>query len=253
MKVFYMGNNWLGLKVLEWLDEQGEEIVGLSVHPSPKRKYGDEILSVADLPNGRVFDARSLEDGKALDRIRELDPDIGISVLFDYILRPPFLDLFDESVINLHPGYLPYNRGQYPNVWSIVEGTPAGTTLHYIDPEIDTGDIIARKGVNVEPIDTGQTLHTKLEQASFELFKDAWPAISSGSVSRVEQEKEEGTYHRSDDVEEIDEIDLDASYKARDLINILRARTFPPHESAYFEENGKKVYIRVDLEYGKQE
>jgi methionyl-tRNA formyltransferase len=253
MKVFYMGNNWLGWKVLEWLDAQGEEIVGLSVHPSSKQKHGDEILSTADLPDEQVFDARSLEDEEVLSRIRELDPDIGISILFDYILRPPFLDLFDGSVINLHPAYLPYNRGQYPNVWSIVEGTPAGTTLHYIDPEIDTGDIIARKGVNVESVDTGKTLYRKLEQASFELFKDTWPAIASGRVSRVEQKREEGTYHRSDDVEEIDKIDLDASYKARDLINILRARTFPPHESAYFEEDGKKVYISVNLEYEQQE
>ncbi|WP_259073077.1 formyltransferase family protein [Salinibacter ruber] len=249
MRIFYMGNNWLGWKVLEWLDGQGEEIVGLSVHPSPKQKYGDQILSTADLPDERVFDAESLEDEEVLDRIRKLEPNIGVSILFDYILKPPFLRLFEEEVINLHPAYLPYNRGQYPNVWSIVEGTPAGTTLHYIDPEIDTGDIIARKGVDVEPVDTGESLYKKLERASLELFKNTWPAISSGRVSRVEQRKEEGTYHRSDDVEQIDEIDLDESYKARDLINILRARTFPPHESAYFEQDGRRVYVRVNLEY----
>ncbi len=244
-----MGNNWLGWKVLEWLSDQGEEIVGLSVHPSSKRKHGDEILSTAGLPDERVFDARNLEDEEFLDRIRELEPDIGVSILFDYILKPPFLQIFERDVINLHPAYLPYNRGQYPNVWSIVEGTPAGTTLHYIDPEIDTGDIIARKGVNVEAVDTGQTLYEKLERASLELFKEAWPAIATGSVSRVEQQKNEGTYHRTRDVEQIDEIDLDESYKARDLINILRARTFPPHESAYFKEGEKKVFVRVDLEY----
>lgn len=249
MRVFYMGNNWLGWKVLEWLSDQGEEIVGISVHPSSKRTHGDEILSTAGLPDERVFDARNLEDEEFLDRIRELEPDIGVSILFDYILKPPFLQIFERDVINLHPAYLPYNRGQYPNVWSIVEGTPAGTTLHYIDPEIDTGDIIARKGVNVEPVDTGQTLYEKLERASLELFKEAWPAIATGSVSRVEQQKNEGTYHRTRDVEQIDEIDLDESYKARDLINILRARTFPPHESAYFKEGEKKVFVRVDLEY----
>jgi methionyl-tRNA formyltransferase len=71
----------------------------------------------------------------------------------------------------------------------------------------------------------------------------------SGTVSRVEQRKEEGTYHRTEDVEQIDEIDLDASYNARDLINILRARTFLPHESAYFKDDGEKVYVRVSLEY----
>jgi len=252
MRVFYMGNNWLGWKVLEWIVEQGEEVVGLAVHPPEKQKYGDELRTVADLPGKRVFDARRLKGEDTQRQVRNLNPDIGVSVLFDYILKPSFLDIFDGEVINLHPAYLPYNRGQYPNVWSIVDGTPAGTTLHYIDPEIDTGDIIARKSVDVEPVDTGKTLYEKLEQASLELFKETWPAIAFGKVSRVEQRKEEGTYHRTADVEEIDEIDLDEKYTARDLINILRARTFPPHESAYFEEEGEKVYVRVDLEYGEE-
>lgn len=249
MRVFYMANNWLGWKVLEWLREQGEKIVGLAIHPPEARKHGEKILSVADLPGEKVFDASRLGEESVQRRIRDLEPDIGISILFDYILRPSFLDIFEEEVINLHPAYLPYNRGQYPNVWSIVDGTPAGTTLHYIDPEIDTGDIIARRGVEVDPVDTGKTLYEKLERASLELFKETWPAIASGTVSRVEQRKEEGTYHRTDDVGQIDEIDLDASYSARDLINILRARTFPPHESAYFEDDGKKVYVRVSLKY----
>jgi methionyl-tRNA formyltransferase len=249
MKIFYMGNNWLGWKVLEWLVEQDEEIVGLAIHPSEARMHGEDLLSAANLPDEKVFDASRLEEKSVQRRVRDLEPDIGISTLFDYILRPSFLDIFEEEVINLHPAYLPYNRGQYPNVWSIVDGTPAGTTLHYIDPEIDTGDIIARKSVKVEPVDTGKTLYEKLERASLELFRETWPTIVSGTVSRVEQRKEEGTYHRTEDVDQIDEIDLEASYKARDLINILRARTFPPHESAYFEEDGEKVYARVSLEY----
>ena len=37
---------------------------------------------------------------------------------------------------------LPYNRGKNPNVWPIIDGTPAGVTLHYIDSGIDTGEII---------------------------------------------------------------------------------------------------------------
>ena len=247
-----MGNNWLGWKVLEWLVRQDEEIVGLSIHPFQAQKHAEEILSVADLPDEKVFDAETLSEERTQRQIRELNPDIGISILFDYILKSSFLEIFSEEVVNLHPAYLPYNRGQYPNVWSIVEETPAGATLHYIDPEIDTGDIIARKNVEVEPIDTGRTLYEKLERASLELFKETWPAISTGSVSRVEQIREEGTYHRTDHVDQIDEIDLETSYKARDLINILRSRTFPPHEGAYFMEEGKKVYIRVNLEYGEE-
>jgi methionyl-tRNA formyltransferase len=50
-------------------------------------------------------------------------------------------------------------------------------------------------------------------------------------------------------VERIDEIVLDRSYSAKELLNLLRARTFPPYPSAYFMDNGRKVFVRVQLEY----
>src|SRR5205823_2904000 len=157
-----------------------------------------------------------------------------LSVLFDYILSGKFLALFPRGCLNLHPALLPYNRGEYPNVWSIVEGTPSGVTLHYIDEGIDTGDIIAQKAVPVDPVDTGETLYRKLEQASVVLFKETWPHVCAGRAPRIPQILTTGTQHKRRDVETIDEIDLNRSYIAGDLINILRSRTFPPYRGAYF-------------------
>ncbi len=64
--------------------------------------------------------------------------------------------------------------------------------------------------------------------------------------------KEAGTYHRTRDVEGVDEIELDKTYVASDLINILRARTFPPYKGAYFIINGRRIYMRLHLEYGEE-
>jgi len=50
-------------------------------------------------------------------------------------------------------------------------------------------------------------------------------------------------------VERIDEIDLDRTYTARELIDIVRARTFPPHRGAYFRVGQRKVYLRLQLFY----
>ena len=149
--------------------------------------------------------------------------------------------------VNCHPALLPYNRGQYPNVWSIIENTPAGVTLHYIDCGIDTGDIIAQKEVLIEPIDTGESLYKKLEKTCVNLFKDTWFMIRSRQAPRIPQLSNEGTYHRTSDVELIDKIELDCKYTARELINILRARTFPPYKGAYFLHNGRKVYLQLKL------
>ena len=46
------------------------------------------------------------------------------------------------------------------------------------------------------------------------------------------------------------EIDLNGMYKAGDLLDVLRARTFPPFPGAHFEVDGKRVYVRVELSYG---
>jgi len=253
MRILYLGNNWVGWQALTWLKQQGENIVGLVVHPPNKQKFGEEIIQTANLPAEKVFDGSQLRDPQVLDSIHALSPDIGISVLFGYILRPAFLDMFCNGCINLHPAYLPYNRGAYPNVWSIVDGTPAGTTLHYIDKGIDTGAIIAQHQVAVAPIDTGETLYKKLEMASLELFQETWLLIRQGQVNTIRQLNSEGTYHATKDVAAIDAIDLDKQYTARELLNILRARTFPPYPGAYFEIDGRKVYLQLTLRYGESE
>jgi methionyl-tRNA formyltransferase len=54
------------------------------------------------------------------------------------------------------------------------------------------------------------------------------------------------------DVEEIDEIDLERKYEAGRLIDILKARTFPPYPGAFFRYRGRKIYLRLELLYEDQ-
>lgn len=247
MRIVYLGNNWLGWKVLEWLMEQGEEIVGLVIHPADRRTYGQEIIATAGLDREFVFDGATLRRPEVVQEVERLGATLGLSILFDYILEGEFIRLFSDGILNLHPALLPYNRGQYPNVWSIVEGTPAGATLHYIDEGIDTGDLVAQREVVVEPVDTGESLYRKLEAVSLELFKGNWPAVKRRTAPRLPQASHGGTYHKARDVDLIDHIDPEATYKAGRLIDILRARTFPPHKGAYFISGGRKVYLRLEL------
>ncbi len=251
MRILFLGNNWVGWKVLQWLRDQGEDIVGLVLHPPHRQRYGAEIVKAFGSNRAAVFDGSKLDDPHTVEAIASLRPDVGVSVYFGYVLRRDFLALFPSGVVNLHPAYLPYNRGCYPNVWSIVDGTPAGVSIHYVDEGIDTGDLVAREQVEVEPIDTGESLYRKLETAALSLFQRTWPLIRAGRAPRIAQQSlgEDGTYHRRRDVERIDAIDLDRTYQARELINILRARTFPPYPGAYFVVGGRKVYLRLQLYY----
>lgn len=248
MRILYLANNWLGLEILKWLQKQGDHPVGLGLHPPSKRVLGDELITLAGVSSGQVFCGDAMKSLETLTLIEDLKPDLILSVLFGYILPTKILKIPPMGCINIHPAYLPYNRGAYPNVWSIVDNTPAGVTIHYMDRGIDTGAIIAQEKVAVLPTDTGATLYKKLEQASLGLFVKTWPKIKEGKVDLLNQVGK-GTYHRTKDVDQIDCIDLDAKYTARHLIDVLRARTFPPHKGAFFEENGKKIYMQLALDY----
>ena len=249
MRIVMFANNRVGWEITCWLKQQGEEIVGLVLHDERIRSYSDEIVSASGLTECNVFEGSRLNELEIQESIRNLHPDIGLSVYFGYIFRHEVLGIFPKGIINLHPSYLPYGRGAYPNVWSIVDDTPAGATLHYIDAGIDTGDIISQRKVNIEPVDTGETLYRKLEDVSTELFRDSWELISSGSTRRKPQSHGDHVTHRIRDVEKIDCINLDQVYKARDLINILRARTFSPNPGAFFRQEGRKIYMQLELLY----
>lgn len=247
MRVLLLPNNWTGWQVTKWVSQQPDEIVGLLMHSPGTRQYGDEIIRSAGVGTKQIFENSSLKDPTALQAIKELKADVAVSVFFGHILPDTFIDLFPQGVINLHPAYLPFNRGRHPNVWSIIEETPAGVTLHYIDAGVDTGDIIAQRDVQQTELDTGETLYRRLEQACVELFKEAWPDFRIGKSSRLPQDLSKGTVHVSTEVDDIDEIVLDRTYTARQLINVMRARTFPPYRGAFFRAGNRKIHVRLQL------
>ncbi len=248
MRVFVFANNLIGWRVIEEVAKT-DEIVGVAVHPRARSKYRDEIVEASGVGADRVVDGSTLRTEATRDFVRELAPEVGVSALFGYVVPQEILDLLPAGCVNLHPAYLPYNRGAYPNVWGIVEGTGAGVTLHYMDATVDTGDIIARREVAIEPIDTGESLYARLERESVVLFRDEWPSIRTGRARRTRQEPGDGTAHRVRDVTTIDEIDLDKTYTARELIDVLRARTFGSFPGAYFVHDGRKVFMTLQLRY----
>ena len=252
MRVLLLGNNRVAFRLAEWLRDR-EEIVGLVLHPPERRRFGDEIVRASGVGADYVFDGSQLGDAAVLREIEALRPTLGVSAMFGYLLRHELLALLPAGCVNVHPSLLPYNRGAHPNVWSIVEGSPAGATIHYIDDGVDTGDIIAQHQIEVEPVDTGASLYHRLEDACIQLFQETWPVLRSGQGPRLPQEPSAGTHHRVRDLEAIDEIDLDRTYKARDLINILRARTFPPYSGAFFRHGARRVHLQLMLGYDRDE
>ena len=78
--------------------------------------------------------------------------DFNKIICFGYknIIDKNMIERFKGKIINLHIGYLPYNRGAHPNFWSFVENTPSGISIHEIDENVDTGKIIIQKKIDFD-------------------------------------------------------------------------------------------------------
>lgn len=220
MEIVFLGINDVGMRIYEWLSDR-------------------EDTHVSAL----------LTTKEQLNHIERLQPDLVVSVGYDHLVPSDVLSIPSEGCINLHPSLLPHNRGKSPNVWSIVEDTPAGATLHYMDEEFDTGNIIAQREVTTSFADTGKDLHERLERVQFDLFTDVWPDIRTGDVETMPQPSEEGRFHCVDDFQNLCEIDPEETYEAKELLDILRALTFPPFDNAYLELDGERYYVDVDIRH----
>lgn len=245
-RILFLGNNALALRVLTWLTKQEEEIAGMVLHPRATQRLGEELVRASKLPGEKIRLAPDLPTRAGIKWLKNLSSDLGVSVNFGYILSQEILEALGIGAINLHTGFLPHNRGSSPNVWSIVDGTPSGVTLHFMDEGIDTGDIIDQVSVPSDFPDTGESLYKKLQIAAFDLFVKNWKLIRSGHAPRRPQPRD-GSFHRDLDLKKIDEVSPDVQYKAIDLLNRLRARTFPPYSGCWIKVNGRKYYLRLEV------
>ena len=217
--VVFLGVNDAGFRVYEWLCEQDD-----------------------------VFVHSLLTAKEQLRSIESIHPDYVVSCGYSHIVPKEILEIPTEECLNLHPSYLPFNRGANPNVWSIIEGTPAGVTLHVMNEGIDTGEILAQRKVETKFSDTGKTLQKRLEDTQVDLFKETWPDIIANNVEREQQAENAGTYHRTDEFEELCKLDPDKNVQVKNFLNRLRALTYPPYTNATIEVNGNEYHVEVDIE-----
>lgn len=131
--------------------------------------------------------------------VAALKPDMIVSYNYRYLLRKDVLRLPPKGAVNLHISYLPWNRGADPNVWSFLDDSPKGVTIHYIDEGIDTGDILVQEGVSLD--NRNETLgssYEKLHRAIQSLFKQNWVQLRDGSL-QARPQPAAGSLHFSKD------------------------------------------------------
>ncbi len=234
--------------------------VGQFVYRYLKNNFPKDIAIVVTLKDSPIS-AESLSDGfvsmifesekSLLHDFKRHEPlngfDFGVSAWWPKILTKSIIEFPKKGFINLHPSLLPYNRGKHYNFWALVEQSPFGGSLNFIDDGIDTGDILAQRKIAYDWTDIGGSLYKKAQQAIQDLFCDTYPKIRRGKIRRISQDLSKGSFHLAKELDSASRIYLDKTYKARDILNLIRARTFPGHPACYFFEKKQKYEVRIEI------
>jgi len=117
------------------------------------------------------------EDNITLEYLEKNSVEFLISNGCAPILKEPILSKYKYKIINIHPTFLPYGRGIYPLLWSLLEETPIGVTLHFIDAGIDSGEIIFQKKVTLDDNNTLEYAYNILLNEAEKLFLENWNNI----------------------------------------------------------------------------
>lgn len=190
-----------------------------------------------------IFRFKSIKHHDSINHLKSLELDLIFSFQYDQIIGQEVLDVSSGGAVNLHFSPLPRYRGVSPVAWALINGEQSyGVTLHYIDPGIDTGDIIALDQFEIGSVANAKDLYNRCELAGIQLFKTTIDGLLSGTNERHPQANQHATYYAGGGID-FKKCEIEFNKSTNMLYNWIRAFIFPPFQYPTFNYKGnlKKV------------
>jgi len=248
MRVLLITSHYMGVLYYEERLQAGEELVGGVAWPDSMGWYVPVEYDVRTKAFRNYLplyepDPKDLNTS-FLPVIQKLAPDIIVSGYYSQIFSRRLLAIPPKGCVNTHPTGLPRFRGLSPYFTHILFGDAYNEiTLHWLDPGVDTGDIIGQGRVEIRPEDTGDTCGHRLTEAGRDVFRENWPLITAGTAPRRRQDPAlASNYNFSWAVAEID-----WSRPAVEIWNLVRAIS-RPLQGAWTMLAGRKLRVwRIEV------
>ncbi|MEU2091959.1 methionyl-tRNA formyltransferase [Nocardia beijingensis] len=243
MRIVSFGFQTWGRKTLQALIDSGHDVVLAVTHPVSEQSYkaiwSDSVEELAR-EHGIPVHLTERADAETIDLVKRADPDV-IVVNSWYTWMPPELyDLPPHGTLNLHDSLLPKFTGFSPVLWALISGeTEFGLTVHRMDEQLDTGDILVQHSLPIGPEATG----TELVLAGMELIpgavREALHALETGTAVWRPQDKTQRTYfHKRSERDSR----IDWRTPAVDLERFVRALS-EPYPRAFSYYRGEKIEV----------
>lgn len=254
MKIVFFGTPEFASSQLEAIINSGYEVVAVVTAPDKPAGRGKKIQSsdvkiTALRYNIPILQPVSL---KSLDFIEELasyNADLFVVVAFR-MLPESVWSMPRFGTFNLHASLLPQYRGAAPINHAIINGEKeTGLTTFLLDKEIDTGEIMLQKHIDIEDTDNAGTLHDKLMVQGNEVVVQTIKMIESGEIKTFKQEliiERDNVSLKSAPKIFKEDCRIDWSKDAVSVINLIRGLSpYPAAHTRFISDNGTAIDVKI--------
>ncbi|MCM8811071.1 MAG: methionyl-tRNA formyltransferase [Candidatus Omnitrophica bacterium] len=253
MKIIFFGSDNFGIPSLEILKKNFQLVSvvtspdkpkgrGLKISPTPVKEWS--------MTNGiDVFQPERFEDS-FIDKIEKISPDLIVLISYGKILPSSILTIPKIASINVHPSLLPKYRGPAPVEWALINGeTKTGITIIKMDENIDTGNIILQKEVEILPLDNAFTLKNRLSILAADVLYKAIEIIKQDG--KTYPQEGEASYARK--LKKQDGL-IKWQNPAEKIHNLVRGVIIWPTAYTYLSINSTKKLVKIyKTEIGQRE
>ncbi|MDE6717912.1 MAG: methionyl-tRNA formyltransferase [Muribaculaceae bacterium] len=248
LKIVFFGTPEFAVASLDALLAGGFNVAAVVTMPDKTAGRGHKLIQsdvkkFAVEKGLRVLQPEKLKSPEFVEQLREIDADLFIVIAFrmlpEIVWSMPRLGTF-----NLHGSLLPKYRGAAPINRAIMNGeTETGITTFFLKHEIDTGDMIEQRRINVTPDDDAGTVHDRLMEIGAECVVHTVESILDGSLETRPQP--EGEFIPAPKIFKED-CRIDWQKPADDIFNHVRGLSpYPGAWSIMVEEIGKRSDVKI--------
>ncbi len=198
MRILFMGTPDIAAKCLKALIDKNMDIIGVVSGSDKPRGRGHkltpcEVKAAATECGIPVYTPESLKDGRFLEVLEELKPELIAVVAYGRILPKYVLDYPKYGCVNMHASLLPKLRGAAPVQWAVINGDKkTGVTTMLMDEGLDTGDMLITKELEIGEYETAEELFERVGDLGSEVLAETIENIEN--ITPVPQNHELFTY-----------------------------------------------------------
>lgn len=175
-------------------------VVGVFSQPDKPKGRGKKLIPTPVKQVAReygipVFQPKSVNKGEGFEALKELKPDIIITVAYGKLLKQQVFELPPLGCYNVHASLLPKYRGAAPIQRALENGEKeTGITIFKIDEGMDSGPIALQERIEISSDDNFGTLKKKLCNLGKKLLIEFLKKISAGEIKLTPQDHSQATY-----------------------------------------------------------